>query len=502
MREVERSRTVPARRASTSGPAVTRAMALQRSMGNRALSRVLSGQRTPVIQRELMDDEHMDEFHEVDIAKREARLADLGSQKLVSGRKKNAVDDLIGGRARDAASAKSKKDELGTELQGIEGAGSVSGRAKGGKLEKTIESRAKTGPIEDPNAKLEQSRLKREAKARYDGKVAKLTKFLEPARLHAGTEEASVEVAQHDVAVATKDWIEADQLADQIILIAEASLKSAFHRAAGLGPDVKSIKTFPACHRPPDLKERTEALTAAYNGKDWIGIASKFNDLEEVVRKALSFHSRLEAIKSATATLDNEARKKNMDGWIAEHEAMTWDQVEASADKTSDNHTLRKMEERLADYAGRDALASKSAASAVARAAADAAAAVERARVREELRSNGLIGGNGATLVQKTLADLEQAEERPAVERVLDAIDAGTVYTPTDHPNGAKWADYHGNNAGKLPGVARAGGYKEYYVDREPGWTKYHGSRRIVTHNATGRAYYTKDHYDSFVRIR
>ena len=59
-----------------------------------------------------------------------------------------------------------------------------------------------------------------------------------------------------------------------------------------------------------------------------------------------------------------------------------------------------------------------------------------------------------------------------------------------------------GNKDGDLP----SGTYQEYYVEKDPASTTYHGDRRLVK-SSKGKVYYTWTHYGdngkpAFVRIR
>ena len=70
----------------------------------------------------------------------------------------------------------------------------------------------------------------------------------------------------------------------------------------------------------------------------------------------------------------------------------------------------------------------------------------------------------------------------------------GNFVSPTHF--GGKWNEYHGNNAGDLPGARGAGGYSEFYVRAAagaPGW----GTRRLVRNDASGRWSYSRTHYGS-----
>ncbi len=90
------------------------------------------------------------------------------------------------------------------------------------------------------------------------------------------------------------------------------------------------------------------------------------------------------------------------------------------------------------------------------------------------------------------------------MQAVLDCIDSGTKPKLT-HPNGQKWGqsnDSYRNLGAPLPGRSGLGGYKEWYVEKDPADESYHGSRRLLTRNGANFVYYTNDHYVTFKRIR
>ena len=121
--------------------------------------------------------------------------------------------------------------------------------------------------------------------------------------------------------------------------------------------------------------------------------------------------------------------------------------------------------------------------------------------VREVQDARGLRTNAGALIPMTTPSSLAGTGEKTAVEEALAAIDGGVPQALT-HSNGAKFGDAFGNDQGRLPGPQGGGGYKEYYVEKDPASGTYHGDRRIVVSNTTGYAYYTDDHYATFKRIR
>jgi hypothetical protein len=108
---------------------------------------------------------------------------------------------------------------------------------------------------------------------------------------------------------------------------------------------------------------------------------------------------------------------------------------------------------------------------------------------RQQLIAEGRLASNKTEIAAQPLAGLA-GEEKTAVDEILDAFNDGDAASPF----GGKWNEYHGNNAGDLPGVRGGGGYAEYYVKAalgQAGW----GLRRLVRHPATSRWYYSRTHY-------
>jgi guanyl-specific ribonuclease Sa len=114
--------------------------------------------------------------------------------------------------------------------------------------------------------------------------------------------------------------------------------------------------------------------------------------------------------------------------------------------------------------------------------------------------ARGLRTNAGASIATATMSSLTGTKEQAGAQATVDHVRGGEKPTLT-HPGGAKFGDDFDNSAGRLPGVAGAGGYKEYYVEKDPADMDYHGSRRIVVSNATSHIYYTSNHYASFVRL-
>jgi guanyl-specific ribonuclease Sa len=113
--------------------------------------------------------------------------------------------------------------------------------------------------------------------------------------------------------------------------------------------------------------------------------------------------------------------------------------------------------------------------------------------------ARGLRTDAGATIDMVAISTLTEHQQKH-VKACLAGIAKGEAPALT-HPTGAKFGDTFNNDQGRLPGVRGAGGYKEYYVEKNPDSAEYHGKRRIVVSDATGFVYLTLDHYDTFQRI-
>ncbi|MFT4043981.1 MAG: ribonuclease domain-containing protein [Gordonia sp. (in: high G+C Gram-positive bacteria)] len=95
----------------------------------------------------------------------------------------------------------------------------------------------------------------------------------------------------------------------------------------------------------------------------------------------------------------------------------------------------------------------------------------------------------------------ESADVGPRVTRTLALIDAGQ-WPPADSP-GTHGGTYFGNNEGHLPSKTSSGkriSYKEWDVNRKKSGQG-RDAERIVT-GSDGSAWYTADHYRTFVKIR
>jgi len=119
----------------------------------------------------------------------------------------------------------------------------------------------------------------------------------------------------------------------------------------------------------------------------------------------------------------------------------------------------------------------------------------------EVKKARGLLTNAGVTIAVGTVSGLAGTAEPENVQATLDGIASGEFPTLT-HSAGAKFGDAWNNDQGRLPGVRGMGGYKEYYVEKDPVSAGFHGERRLVVNTTTKHVYYTADHYASFMRIQ
>ena len=120
-------------------------------------------------------------------------------------------------------------------------------------------------------------------------------------------------------------------------------------------------------------------------------------------------------------------------------------------------------------------------------------------------QARGLRTSAGTLIPEVSVAALPNGEddrEQDGVNNTLDHILGGPQPDLT-HPDGAKFGNMWENREGRLPGIRDMGGYRVYYVEKEPLAGTYHGNRRLLKNTATGFIYYTDNHYaaGSFSRI-
>ena len=120
--------------------------------------------------------------------------------------------------------------------------------------------------------------------------------------------------------------------------------------------------------------------------------------------------------------------------------------------------------------------------------------------VLDTKKARGLRTNAAADIATCKMSDLTGTGEQKGVKATVAHVRGGDAPDLT-HARGAKFGDPFDNNQGRLPGVAGAGGYKEYYVEKDPTDDEFHGSRRIVVSTTTDHIYYTRNHYASFARL-
>ena len=86
-------------------------------------------------------------------------------------------------------------------------------------------------------------------------------------------------------------------------------------------------------------------------------------------------------------------------------------------------------------------------------------------------------------------------DEREAVQTALRRIADGER-----PPYAGKWGIRHGNREGKLP-TAFGLTYREYYLPKADGDSTRWGARRLIV-GSDSKAYFTRDHYRTFIRVR
>ncbi|HEY8285562.1 MAG TPA: ribonuclease domain-containing protein [Chloroflexota bacterium] len=253
----------------------------------------------------------------------------------------------------------------------------------------------------------------------------------------------------------------------------------------------------------------------------WKAQVANLPDLEAGLAQAKDVARRLADLEVGVNELtDNPSGRKNLEDWMLGNHGLTWDeQLRGLTDDRFDNGIL-KMETRLLGYNKRYAekLAAEKKKADDERLAKIAAAAEKKRLAEEAAEAAASVGGNGIAIPTVTVASLtgtaqlinpatkveEAKTEADAVQAVLNCIDSDTKPELT-HPNGQKWgrpANTYSNYGGHLTGKSGAGGYKEWYVEKDPADGDYHGSRRLLTRNGTKYVYYTSDHYTTFSRIK
>jgi len=264
-----------------------------------------------------------------------------------------------------------------------------------------------------------------------------------------------------------------------------------------------------------------QAKLEAHATLAWKAQVANLPDLEAGFAQAKDVAKRLAELEVGVNELtENPSGRKNLEEWLQGNKGLTWeDQLKGLTDIWLDNGIL-KMETRLLGYNKRYAekLAAEKKKAEDERLAKLAAAAEKKRLAEEAAEAAASVAGNGTAIATITVASLtgtarlinpatkveEDKTEADAVQAVLDCIAADTKPELT-HPNGQKWgrpANAYSNFGGHLPGKSGAGGYKEWYVEKDPADGDYHGSRRLLTRNGASYIYYTSDHYTTFSRIK
>jgi hypothetical protein len=487
--------------------------------------------------RPLLDPSYEDEVIDVEIEKRRARLSDAAGGRIATGDPRRAMlvqhlqqagrigpdqradtkADLAKLAKSEAVSVKADKDALGQHLlertgraapnrpesvqsdidtlnAGRRVSKNVPNLGPEHEFTKRLRQRQQRGPDFDPTKHLEAERKKREdeaakeaAKKKVDDKLAQLSKVVKVARAETGTPYESADLVEFDLLAAKEDWTEALAALDRLEAASKAAMGNVKDAVDGLKALREKVAKAPTCHKPTDLQDLGQRMNDAYKAQRWLTVEREFNAWRARLEQAAGFIDRVAEVRRRTDLLKHATQIDNMKKFLAKHEEMDWQTVVDTQHDTHREGSLAYLEDRLKRYEGNTA----------------AAEAAELAR-REKVE-NGLIAGNGTEIERKEV-DKFAGEERVAIDNAVTAYDAGTAPVLT-HPNGMKWAEPYGNRDGSLPGAAGAGGYKEYYVEKKPGSTTYHGNRRLVVHNKKKWMYYTWTHYGdngkpNFVRLR
>lgn len=112
----------------------------------------------------------------------------------------------------------------------------------------------------------------------------------------------------------------------------------------------------------------------------------------------------------------------------------------------------------------------------------------------------GILTGAGAIKLAKKLAALKKLKKLQTLQKLIPnkAKDVlKHIKKKKSPPQGYKGGKTFNNRDGKLP---KGGKYKEYDIDPKVKG-KPRGAGRIVVDEATGQAWYTPDHYDTFIPI-
>lgn len=246
----------------------------------------------------------------------------------------------------------------------------------------------------------------------------------------------------------------------------------------------------------------------AHESLGWLAQVAAMPALQARYTEITTFTGRMNAVKAGIDTIDGQpaevkGRQAFVRSAVALNEKFTWPQQVAGMASINETNGLVFLEARLVIYskALRDqAAAAAASALALAQQQADAAALAEA-----NAEAAASLSADGDAIETKTLAQLTGDGEQEAVTAALAGID-GAGKTDWVKTRGGKWGELHRNRDGYLPGIRNNGGYKEYYVKKDPAHSGY-GRRRLVTRNGKSFVYYTWTHYGDngdppFVRIR
>jgi len=484
---------------------------------------------TPVIRRAILDPAYEDDVYDIEEGKRRAKVSDMqgGTIKADDPRRSILTEHLLGsGRASGAKAAPGEPGKIGAQdprksmlTEHLQGTGRAKGMQFGGH---DLPSRAlggeRTAPISKhlvesgrasiafgaratkeaqglgtpvstgDHGKVEAAAGKHPEQVEAKAKLAKdiekerTKKYLAEGRRYTGTERESAEVAQFDLALARQDWVGALALLEQIKTIAKEKLDAANSGFAARKTDISTAMGGLPYRLPANFRDMGKAMVTSHTNKEWLTVGGLLKELQRVADLSLDFKARIETVKKQAEGLTNSQQQKNIEGWIKEYETMPWATLEKNS--TFDKGTVAFLEDRVNRYSG------------------DAAKAEAAEKLYQERVTKGLISEKGAVIGEKKVDDLSTTNgEKVAVEAALDGLDTNTAPVLT-HNNGKKWGASFGNKDGDLP----SGTYQEYYVEKDPASTTYHGDRRLVK-SSKGKVYYTWTHYGdngkpAFVRIR
>lgn len=111
------------------------------------------------------------------------------------------------------------------------------------------------------------------------------------------------------------------------------------------------------------------------------------------------------------------------------------------------------------------------------------------------LPSASLDRSASSNAVDRVCLDLLTDEEKGVVREAIERIESNAR-----PPYPGKWGVRHQNRERLLP-VSPGLTYKEYYLPKATGDTSRFGPRRLVV-GSDNRCYFTRDHYETFIRVK